>query len=121
MRITKLPDRCDPSLMIQKRMHEKFSLCPFCGETRSHTEYKKEFVEKLGRREHITHEDVFGGYGVELKNLFPGKGWFGPARCDIIGILLPWRWHYWSIDSYKCYTCGAEWDSDPYPTDITGL
>lgn len=48
-----------------------------------------------------------------------------PPRCDE-GIELSYtrsyvsmeRGHrYWAVDCYRCKTCGAEWESEPYPTD----
>lgn len=118
MEITKLPDDWDPSLKIKKESRRRFGICPICGETR---DYTKELINKLENNKHITIDDVFGGYGVELINYFPGKGWYGPAKGDIIGWLLPNHWHYWNIDCYECHTCGAEWESDPYPNDIKGI
>mgnify|MGYP002623915622 CR=1 FL=1 len=96
MKITKLPNVLDPSLMIQKKMREKFAVCPFCGESR--------------------RKDLYGKFGVELINYVPSKGYYGRAKGDWFGPK-----HLYHIDCYRCRTCGAEWESDPYPVDITGL
>ena len=115
MKITKLPNNCDPVLMIQNRLREKYSVCPICGESRDSDEC---LIEKIKTREE--YQGFLWG-GVERRNLVPPKGWYGSAKGDILGIFLPWRWHNWHIDSYICHTCGAEWDSDPYPVDIKGV
>lgn len=115
MKITKLPNNCDPVLIIQNRSREKYSVCPMCGESRNSA---KCLLEKIATGKE--YQDFLWG-GVERRNLVPSKGWYGPAEGDILGIFLPWRWHHWHIDSYKCHTCGAEWDSDPYPVDIKGV
>ena len=33
-------------------------------------------------------------------------------------IPMPGKSFHWRIDCYKCHTCGAEWESDPYPIDL---
>ena len=97
-------------------MQNKYSVCPICGESRS---FARCLLEKIQSGEH--YEGFLWG-GVEKQCLWPcDKGWYGVAKGDIIGVFLPWRWHHWHIDSYECHTCGAKWDSEPYPIDITGL
>ena len=90
MKLTKFPDSCDPNKMVQEESRRRFSICPCCGETER----------------------------IYIKMLWPPKGWHGPAKGDIIGWFIPSRQHNWHIDTYKCRTCGAEWESDPYPTDL---
>lgn len=102
MKINKLPDKIDPVTIIKKNIDKKFRVCPFCGEAREYSLLKN-------------------SYGIEKINYYPPKGWHGPAKGDIFGWFIPSRWHYWRIESYRCHTCGAEWESDPYPIDITGL
>jgi len=99
MKLTKLPDNCDANLMVQEESRKKFAVCPCCGESRSHF-----------------YPYITGG--IELEYLVPSKGYYGPARGDFWGRFLPSRWHNWRIDSYRCHTCGAEWESDPYPIDL---
>ena len=116
MKITKLPDSCDPSLLIQEQNREIFSVCPCCGESRKHTDC---LWDMLVVRDECYHDDLYGG--VERINYDFPKGWYGPAKGDWLGWLIPSRKHHWRIDSYKCHNCGAEWESDPYPIDIDGL
>lgn len=115
MKITRLPSEIDPARMIEERITEKFKICPFCGETR---DSDKCLLDSIKRGESIK-DSLWGG--VEKINYVPPKGWYGPAKGDILGNFIPSRYHHWRIDCYRCHTCGAEWESDPYPTDITGL
>lgn len=121
MKITKLPNDWDPALMIQNRSREKYSVCPVCGESRPYSD--EEYLRKIKAGEHISAEEALhGGHGVERRSLWPcSKGYYGPAKGDWLGWLVPSHYHNWRIDSYRCYTCGAEWESDPYPTDIKGV
>ena len=47
------------------------------------------------------------------------KRWYGKRN--------PYSWqifgekHHWKILGFKCKNCGAEWETDPFPTDIDGL
>lgn len=61
--------------------------CPCCGENRKQIDYWKEG---------ITHKGISSG-GI-CKNW--AEGFF---KIKVM-----------QIDCYKCYTCGAEWESDPY-------
>lgn len=45
--------------------------------------------------------------------------WHGKMNWKLKSLLA--KSHDWRIDHYKCHNCGAAWDTDPYPTDITGL
>ena len=113
MKLTKFPDSCDPNKMVQEESRRRFSICPCCGETRKHGSV---LVNKLERGEKLRSDFLDGG--IYRRYTVPYKGWYGPAKGDILGWFFPWRWHQWRIDEYKCYTCGAEWESDPYPTDL---
>jgi ribosomal protein L37AE/L43A len=91
--IIKLPRDLDPNEMIRKRMYEKYSICPFCGEEKKYALFS-------------------GNEGVER---YSSEDWYGKQK----------HWwhiweepHHWRIDHWKCRTCGAEWKSEAYPTDI---
>jgi len=95
MKITKLPDSLDPSTIIKKKIDELNSICPFCGETGNHNLNEGGIAR--------------GAY----------RTWFGKQDHSLKSFLK--KSHHWRVNLYECYTCGAEWESDPYPTDITGL
>ena len=57
-----------------------------------------------------------GLWGGELRST---KSWYGKQNHKLKSLFQ--KSHYWKIDYYKCYSCGAEWETDPYPTDITGI
>ena len=99
MKLTKLPDSCDPNLLIKERSRKIFSVCPCCGESKNY-----HLLENNG--------------GVERIEYVNPNGWYGPAKGYWIGLLFPNRWYHWRIDNYKCHSCGAEWESDPYPIDV---
>ncbi len=61
--------------------------CPCCGETKTDVEYMK--------------EDIFNK-GISFGLI--SKTW-------VEGIF---RMKHMKSDCYKCYTCGAEWESEPY-------
>lgn len=113
MKLTKLPDSCDPNLLIQEKNRAIYSICPCCGESRKDIYC---LMDKLEKGEYGWPGDLYGG--VERINYVPSKGWYGPAKGDWLGWVIPGRKHRWRIDCYRCHTCGAEWESDPYPDDI---
>lgn len=62
------------------------NVCPCCGETKSMFEYFDEGIYNKG---------IFSGISKTLTK----------------GIL---KLKVMEVDCYKCETCGAEWESDPY-------
>jgi ribosomal protein L37AE/L43A len=95
-KIIKLPRDLDPNEMISDRMNEKYSVCPFCGESKKHTL-------------------LMGNEGTERDRW---EIWYGKQK----------HWwhiweesHRWKIDHWHCWKCGAEWESEAYPTDISIL
>ena len=99
MKITKLPDSLDPSTIIKKKIDELNSICPFCGEN-------KKYLFMISDRNE----------GIEL---IGNRTWFGPQNRSLKSFFK--KWHCWRVDLYRCRTCGAQWETDSYPTDITGL
>ena len=57
--------------------------------------------------------------GSVEKHIPTMKTWYGKQN--------PYSWwlfgekHHWQISCYHCKTCGAEWENDPFPTDIGGI
>lgn len=104
--ITKLPNDIDPQRIIEKTVYEKYHICPFCGENRS---YEMRHVN--GR---------LMDTGVRQKS-YPDY-YYGLPRDGKFWWLKFWRKrHRWRKDKYQCFNCGAEWESEWYPTDIDGL
>ena len=99
MRITKLPNKIDPTYLIREKIREQNKTCPFCGESESTWDW----LEK--------HNNGYGGVAC-----LSYKSWYGKKDHKLFE-----KKHHWRIDNYKCYTCGAEWESDSYPIDITGI
>ena len=107
IKITKLPNIINPNTILEDKIKKRYgSKCPFCGETRSIWDFSKseEFMTK----------------GLRIGGVC--KTWYG--RKDEIDKPIsfnPKYWfqkkHHWKILCCRCYTCGAAWDTPPYPTD----
>lgn len=91
MNITKLPDEIDPSVLIKEGVAKKNRICPFC--------------KKVGLWNNVV--------------LLRSKEWYGKQNHKLKSLFQ--KSHRWRIDHYKCLSCGAEWDTESYPTDITGI
>ena len=102
--ITKLPDKIDPKTIIEKKIDELNSVCPFCGEN------KKYHI--LNNRNNGVEKQLTGYFDV----------WYGKQQDGLFSWLKIWeKNHCWQVNHYECHSCGAEWKSEPFPTDITGL
>lgn len=100
IRITKLPDAADPNKIIQRKVREQNSICPFCGEKR--------------------REDLFENNGnVGIRNSVWGRSWYGKhdeKEHPFRSIFRFWeKDQSWSTNYYHCNACGGEWESEPYP------
>ena len=85
MKITKTA--ADAANYTQRKINANIGCnkCPFCGETKSNLQYIKE--------------------GNPNKGISTGfKHW-----CEGF-----FRSRYMQCDTYTCYSCGAEWESEPY-------
>lgn len=116
MQITELPNIINPNTLLKQRIKEKYgSKCPCCGETKSFWQRceKKEAIKGIAQTLY------FSWYGKQYeyspgKNtanwLFfpPVKYWFEKKR-------------HWKIDIYHCFTCGTQWETSAYPTEILTL
>lgn len=103
--ITKLPDEFDNSIYIKNIIDKKCGAsCPFCGEKRS-------LIECIAKNEN----KGFDSFGVST--------WYG-QRWECGGVKFKTLFHnpfkkshHWRKDSYKCWTCGAKWDTPAYPNE----
>ena len=86
MKITKTNKDANNSKIRKEIANQGCNKCPCCGETRSFYEA----MEKGGKFQGILN--------ATCKNYC--KGIF--------------KMKYMQIDCYKCETCGAEWESEPY-------
>ena len=96
-KITRLPDSLNPNKLIMEAMDKKYSVCPFCGESR-----------RVG--------PISSKYGVRKNRT---KRWYGKKKESFFSDFKFWeKDHCWNVDQWECKSCGAAWESDPYPTDI---
>ena len=86
MKITKTNKDVNNSNIRKKIANQGCYICPCCGETKSFHDY-------------VTESGIFKGIlDVTCRNYC--KGFF--------------KMKYMQVDCYKCETCGAEWESEPY-------
>lgn len=99
VKITKLPETINPNKILREKMAERYSVCPFCGETEKCKNPYDIWKSRSGIHQNMP------------------KSWHGKRNEDnMFSVFKFWeRSRYWKIDQYKCYTCGAEWESEPYP------
>lgn len=108
IKITKLPNIINPNIMLQDEIKKRYgSKCPFCGEVRSIWDFEnsKEFMTKGLRIGGICKTWYGKQYEIHKPISFNPKYWFQKD-------------HHWKILCCKCYTCGATWDTPPFPTDV---
>lgn len=109
MMISKLPDKLNPNVLLEKEITKKFEKCPFCGETKSWTHF-------IGTKEYL-HKGLHTSYRT-----WYGKPYEGDGNLFHLQELNPINWfkpnHHWRVNEYHCCSCGAEWESDPFPRDI---
>lgn len=92
IKILKLPSKINPDVLIIKEMKERYgSKCPFCN---SHRVFDMQSRSWYGKR----YEDY------TLKNII---------------LHLFDKKHNWRVDVYRCDDCGTQWETAPYPIDIS--
>lgn len=92
IKILKLPSKMNPDVLIVKEMRQRYgSKCPFCNSDRVLDERSRSWYGK--RYEEHTLKNI-------LLYLFDKK-------------------HNWRVDEYRCDDCYAQWETIPYPTDIS--
>ena len=77
-------------------------ICPCCGENR-------EYDFKGDRTYGIVKYNGSFWHGSKLKYKYPILGAF---------LFLNRDNKHWRTSIFKCVTCGAEWESDPYPVEL---
>lgn len=87
MKITKSSKEAASFTAMKAAANAGCNVCPCCGETISWDDYMKEGILNKG---------IMAG--------FINKTW-------VEGVF---HMRSMKCDCYKCYSCGAEWDSEPY-------
>lgn len=95
MKITKLPDSQDEKKIAKAKALEGCDTCPYCGETREYLSVKELFNS-------IRNDIPYNKYnGIECLGEF------------LYGSLFAF-YKVLFVTRFKCHTCGAEWESEPY-------
>ena len=87
MKITKTPEQIKREQAIRDKANEGCHVCPCCGESKTDIEY--------AMNEHRYDKGISVSTAEEWEERF-----------------FNLRVH--KIDQYRCKTCGAEWESEPY-------
>lgn len=90
MKITKSSNEASRLNALKETANAGCLVCPCCGEKKSHVQYMKE--EGV-----FTHKGVSGG----IYRSWAAGGFFKKIK-------------NMRVDCYQCYTCGAQWESEPY-------
>ena len=98
MKITKLPDSENPKVLKKKKALEGCDKCSCCGESTSN--YNISYPNKG------IHRNTVKWYGLKSN----------PHRnISIVENVFFLFWcKHWEVVTFKCYTCGAEWESEIY-------
>lgn len=106
IRIIKPPKEIDANRLVKEEIHKRNMICPFCGEMR-----EGDLVNNL----------VMQGESYGVCHTSICRNWYGKHDEEE----NPWAWlrfwernFYYQMDLYECFTCGAEWYSQPYPTNL---
>lgn len=94
MKIIKTPDSQNEKKIAKARALEGCNVCPYCGET-------KEYFDPKRLLESIINNIPFKYDGIECL----GEFLHGSIFTFFKGLF---------VTRYKCHTCGAEWESEPY-------
>ncbi|MBD9339948.1 MAG: hypothetical protein EGQ54_04055 [[Ruminococcus] lactaris] len=101
MRITKLPNKDDPKSIAKELALQGCDKCPYCGETREWS------VDKNTRKLYGIKKNLVSWYGKKCER--DNNSFFLRFKFE--------KYRYWEVVCFKCYMCGAEWESDPYEFD----
>ena len=95
MKITKLPDSQDEKKIEKAKALEGCDVCPCCGET----------------REYLSVKELFNSIRNDIPyNKYKGIECLGEFLHGSVFTLMKRMF----TTHYKCHTCGAEWESEPY-------
>ena len=94
MKIIKLPDSQDEKKIAKDKALEGCDVCPGCGDT-------KKYFDSERLIECIKNDIPFKFDGIECL----GEFLYGSLFSFYKGLF---------VTRYKCHTCGAEWESEPY-------
>lgn len=94
MKITKTDKEVSNSNLRKSIANQGCDVCPCCGETKTCEDY----TDEEGVMSFLLNGYPKGISYFTCKNYC--KGFF--------------KMKYMQIDCYVCYTCGAEWESEPY-------
>lgn len=102
IKIIKPPDMLNPNKIAEKKILEKYGVCPFCGEKRK-----------------FDYHNGMNSQGISEYN----TSWYGKhdGNSNEFSCLRFWEKDmFWNCKKFECHTCGAKWESPPYPKDIGG-
>lgn len=91
MKVTKTRAQAEAEAAERAKANEGCNICPECGED---WHSKELYMEAPPRCD----EGIELSYTRTYVSMERGR-------------------RYWAVDCYRCKTCGAEWESEPYPTD----
>lgn len=98
MKIIEAPYETNTDAQLRNKILKECSVCPCCGETR-----KSEIIN-----------GALCGIHARL-----GNQWYGRRSEYEHPILGLFKFQepltYWETTIFSCYSCGAVWESDPYP------
>ena len=115
MLVSKFPDELNADKLLYNEVVKKNMICPFCGEDREY-----DFIEDL--KANFKSKKMLG-----VEHTLTCIEWYGKKdefdlkthSYRLFSSLKFWeKDHHWKMLNFKCHTCGAEWYSDPFPTDI---
>ena len=116
MKVIKPPAKMNPDIILEEKM--KHPICPFCGADKERT---------------IVCNDIEGDtiyqyrLGVKLVSTKYYYGFSNISKYKFISLLIePIAFllnvfgvsNFFIYYKFHCQNCGAEWESDPYPTDL---
>ena len=108
-KVTKLPARIDPDKLIQQEIDKRFGRCPFCDCNIYSREVDRWFGQQNEHDDFTYYHSVWQADrrdGTMLKHIINRLRSREPD-------------HKWAVAKYRCGKCGAEWQSEPYRTDIS--
>ena len=115
MLISKYPDELNADKLLREEIIKRNMICPFCGENKEY-----DFMEDL--KANFKNKKMLGvEHTLTCIEWYGKKDEFNP-KTSTYKFLAPFKFwekdHHWKMLNFKCHTCGAEWYSEPFPTDI---